>query len=82
MIIERALQKQNDLCLRFVDFEKAFDTVQHEEMTRMLREIGVDGTDIRLIVNLYWDQKTAVGEKNEMTECVRIELVIQPEGNG
>ena len=56
-----------------MDFEKAFDTVKHEEMTRMLAEIGVDGKDIRMIVNLYWAQRAAVRVNNEKTEWVRIE---------
>ena len=38
----------------------------------MLREIGVVGKDIRLIVSLYWDQKVVVRVENEMTECLRI----------
>ena len=73
MIIERAVEKQKDLYLCFVDFEKAFDMVKHEEMSRMLEDIGVDGKDIRLIVNLYWDQKAAVRIENEKTEWVKIE---------
>ena len=39
----------------------------------MLAEIGVDGKDIRMIVNLYWDQRAAVRVNNEKTEWVRIE---------
>ena len=42
-------------------------------MTRMLAEIGVDGKDIRMIVNLYWAQRAAVRVNNEKTEWVRIE---------
>ena len=68
MILERTVEKQKDLYLCFVDFEKAFDTMQHEELSRMLREIGVDGKDIRPIVNLYWGQKAAVRVENEITE--------------
>ena len=72
MVIERAVEKQKDLYLCFVDFEKAFDRVKHEEMARMLSQIGVDGKDIRLIVNLYWDQRAAVRVDNEKTEWVPI----------
>ena len=42
-------------------------------MTRMLKDIGVDDKDIRLIVNLYWEQKAAVRIDNEKTEWVKIE---------
>ena len=40
MIIERVVEKQNDLYLCFVDFEKAFDTVQHEEITFFINFIS------------------------------------------
>ena len=36
MTIERAVEKQTDLYLCFVDFENAFDTVKHEDMVRNL----------------------------------------------
>ena len=59
--------------LCFVDFEKAFDRVKHEEMVQMLTDIGVDGKDVRLIANLYWDQRAAVRINSEKTEWVPIE---------
>ena len=73
MIIERAVEKQKDLYLCFVDFEKAFDTVKHEEMAQMLTQIGVDSKDVRMIVNLYWEQRAAVRINSEKTDWVRIE---------
>ena len=33
MILERAPKKKKELFLCFVHFEKAFDTVKHDEMT-------------------------------------------------
>ena len=41
------MQKTVFLC--FVDFEKAFDTVKHEELIKILESIGMDGKDTRLI---------------------------------
>ena len=43
MVIQRAVEKQKYFYLCFVDFEKAFDRVNHEEVARMLSQIGVDG---------------------------------------
>ena len=42
-------------------------------MVDMLRELGVDKADIRLIVNLYWEQKAAVKIGNNKTRWVAIE---------
>ena len=41
-IMERALEKQRDLYMCFVDFEKAFDTVKHELLVETLRKYDVD----------------------------------------
>ena len=67
------MEKQKNLYLGYVDFEKAFATVRHEEMTRMLKVFGVDGKDITLIVNPYWDHKAAVRLENGITKWVRNE---------
>ena len=56
MIMERAIEMQRDVYLYFIDYEKAFDTVRHEEMLKMLERIQVDDRDIRLIRNLYYQQ--------------------------
>ncbi|XP_047482487.1 uncharacterized protein LOC125034631 [Penaeus chinensis] len=36
--------------------KKAFDKVQHEELLKALQSLDLDGKDIRLIRNLYWEQ--------------------------
>lgn len=72
MITERTVEMQKDIYMCFVDFEKAFDMVRHEDLIRMLQGIGLDDKDIRLISNLYWDQKAAVKIDNVKTEWVEI----------
>ena len=52
----------------FLDYEKAFDRVRHEPLMRCLSEIGVDGKDIKIIRNLYWDQTASVRIMNELSE--------------
>ena len=50
MIIERSIEVLKDLYLCYVDFQKAYDMVKHEQMMEMLTDIGIDR---RMIVNLY-----------------------------
>ena len=57
MIMERAIEKQKDLYMCFVDFEKAFDRVRHELLIDRLNRVGADEADVRLLTNLYWEQK-------------------------
>ena len=77
MMIERCIEMQKNVYLCFIDFEKAFDTVKHENMIEMLKEIHLDGKDVRLISNLYWDQKAAVEIENERTSWVEIKRGIR-----
>ena len=44
---------QRDVFLCFIDYQKAFDTVRHGEMLRMLASLEVDDRDIRMIKKLY-----------------------------
>ena len=57
----------------FVDFEKAFDTVKHGCLMETLRKFGVDGADIRVLMQLYWDQKAVVRVGDDISEWVSIE---------
>ena len=73
-VMERAIEKQKDVYMCFIDFEKAFDTVRHELMMERLRGLGVDAADLRVFTNLYWGQKAVVkiGEdRSEWTEIQR-----------
>ena len=53
MLSERAVEMQKDVYLCFIDYEKAFDTVRHVNMLEMLKRIGADSRDIRVIRKLY-----------------------------
>ena len=59
-IIEGAPEKQKDLYICFVDFEKVFDMVRNERLVRRLVKLGIDAADLRVLMNLYWDQKAVV----------------------
>ena len=73
-VIERAVEKQRDIFMCFIDFEKAFDTVRHDLMVERLRELGVEEADLRVLSNLYWGQKATVrigDDKSGWTEIQR-----------
>ena len=73
MVTERAVEMQKDVYMCLVDFEKAFETIRQEEMIDVLKEIGLDGKDVRMINNLYWELKAAIRIKNKNTEWVEIQ---------
>ena len=68
VLAERAIDVQKDLYVCFVDYEKAFDKVRHQDLFNILNDIGLDGKDLRLLEKLYWNQKAAVRVGGEVSE--------------
>lgn len=52
-------------------YEKAFDWIKPETMVVILQNKGIDVKDIRLIANLYCNQKTAVNIEGHCSEEIR-----------
>ena len=59
-INERYLEKGKDDYVCFIDYEKAFDRVNHEKLCEVLKSTGIDGKDIRIIARLHWEQLAVV----------------------
>ena len=57
----------------FIDCAKAFDRVKPSEMVKALARTGVDGKDIRIISEIYWNQKAAIRVDQELSEPVAIQ---------
>ena len=72
LILERAIEKQKDANMYFINYTKAFDRVQCDELLKMLMNIDLSAKDIHLIWNLYWDQSPCIRIKNKMSEYTKI----------
>ena len=72
MITERAIEVQKEVFMCFIDYEKAFDKVRHPQLIEILKNLNIDGKDIRLITNLYWSQQAAVNIDNNLTPWIEI----------
>ena len=57
MLSERSIQHQQNLYICFIDYKKAFDRVRHKRLFKMLKDVGLDEKDQRIIYNLYHLQK-------------------------
>ena len=44
----------------YVDYEKAFDKVRHEDLLEILKSLMLEGKDLRMIKTLYWNRRGAV----------------------
>ena len=59
-LIERALEIQKDVYLCFIDYTKAFDRVRHDEIIKEQTKLKINGKDLRIIKNMYWEQTAAM----------------------
>ena len=72
VLAQRCRDVNVDVFACFIDYEKAFDTVNHEKFIDILSELGLDERDIRIIANLYWNQTATIRVEGEISEEVRI----------
>jgi len=56
----------------FVDYQKAFDRVNHDKLLEVMESAGIPELERRLIINLYWHQQAAVRWDNEISRYVSI----------
>ena len=68
VLCERSLEYGNDVFVCFVDFEKAFDRIDWITMMNILKRIGIDWRDRRLILNLYMNQRAVIKIQQEYSE--------------
>ena len=59
-IIEKAREFQKDIYFCFTDYAKAFDFVDHNQLWKILKEMGIPDHLTCLLRNLYADQEATV----------------------
>src|SRR6218665_1147361 len=72
MLCERSLEHDNELYICFVDFEKAVDRVKWTKLWHILKTIGIDWRDRRLISNLYLQQEAIIRVGNGYSKPANI----------
>ena len=66
-IIEKAREFQKNIYFCFIDYAKAFDCVDHNELWKILQEMGIPDHLICLLRNLYADQEATVRNGHRTT---------------
>ena len=59
-IIEKAREFQRNIYFSFIDYTKAFDSVDHNKLWKSLQEMGIADDLTCLLRNLYADQEATV----------------------
>ena len=72
ILAQKQMEVQRDLYACFIDYAKAFDRVKHAEMIEALTRTGIDGKDIRIISQLYWNQKAAIRVEEDLSNPAEI----------
>jgi len=68
IIVEESIEFRSPLQLVFIDFQQAFDTLEHEAIWKALKEKGVPKKIVSIIQTIY-DQSTCnVLHKNQVSE--------------
>ena len=72
MICEHCSEVNQDVYACFINYEEAFDRVNHEKMIKCLNDIGINGKDLKMIVNLCWTQRASIRLEKSLLNEIRI----------
>ena len=67
-IMEKAREFQKNIYFCFIDYAKAFDCVDHNNLWKILQEMAIPDHLTCFLRNLYADQETTVRTGHETTE--------------
>ena len=59
--MEKARDFQKNIYFCFIDYAKAFDSVDHNKLQKVLKEMGIQGHLTCLLRNLYAGQEATAG---------------------
>ena len=71
-IIEKAREVQKNIYFCFIDYAKAFDSVDHDKMWKILQETGLPDHLTCLLRNLYVGQEATVRTGHGTTDWLQI----------
>ena len=71
-IMEKAREFQKSICFCFIDYAKAFDCVDHNQLWKILREMGIPDHLTYLLRNLYAGQEATVRTGHGTTNWFQI----------
>ena len=71
-IIGKAREFQKNISFCFIDYAKAFDCVDHNELSKILQEMGIPDHLTCLLRNLYADQEATVRTGHGTTDWFQI----------
>ena len=71
-IIDKVREFEKNIYLCFIDYVKAFDSVDHNKLWKILKEMGIPDHLTCLLRNLHADQEATVRTGHGTTDCFKI----------
>lgn len=73
IVIEQTVEWQNKLYVNFIDFERAFDSIDRQKMWNIIESYGIPQKYIRIIKELYRDSSARVKWNGTLTDKITVE---------
>jgi len=72
-IMERATQVNKKVYACFIDYQKAFDRINHDKLLAIMEKAGIPDLERQLIKALYWNQYAIIKTKDGKSRkiCIR-----------
>lgn len=77
IILEQSLEWQSDLIVNFIDYEKAFDSVDQATLWKILRHYGIPQKIVDLIKNMYSGTNCRVLHDGHLTTSFNIKTGVR-----
>nr|KAG5700998.1 hypothetical protein BaRGS_022709 [Batillaria attramentaria] len=77
IIVEQSLEWNSPLYINFIDYEKAFDSVDREAPWKLLRHYGVPGKIISLILCTYKDMSCRIAHAGQLSESFEVKTGVR-----
>ena len=77
IIVEQSLEWNSPLYINFIDYEKAFDSVDRETMWKLLRHYGVPKKIISLIRCIYQDMSCKIAHTGQLSESFEVKTGVR-----
>ena len=76
-IIEQSIERQSSLYVNFIDFEKAFDSVDRDSLWLIMRSYGIPSKIVMIVKALYDDFECAAVNSQDTTQWFKIKTGVK-----
>nr|BDT61653.1 MAG: reverse transcriptase [Marsupenaeus japonicus endogenous nimavirus] len=81
MLMEKCIEKQKDMYICCINYVKPFTCVKYDKLRELQEKLKIDRNDLRLINNLYDDEKKAINFHRKINDWIDMkkECVLSPD---